>query len=760
MKKLIVLIAGALTLPLVTQAQGTAFTYQGYLDSGGAPHDGLADFEFSLWDAVAGGTQQGSTLTESGVEVEGGLFTVQLDFGDQFPSAARWLEISVRTNAAAYTTLAPRQRLTATPYAITAGRITGPLPANQLSGTIPSANVGGTYSSPVIFNNAANTFAGDGSGLSDLDASELTSGTVPAAALDNAWKIGGNTGTAPGPDFIGTADNQALELHVNNARALRLEPNIDGPPNVIGGDPVNYVAPGVVGATIGGGGETNQVLIDFGTVAGGRGNIASSDAATVGGGRRNRASSNYATVSGGWTNIASGPYAVVGGGRQNTASTSYTTISGGERNTADGLYTTIGGGEGNNANGSSGTVGGGTRNTVDGGLSTVAGGMHNTASARSSTVGGGQHNTANIDAATVGGGITNLASGVNATVSGGATNVASGSHATVGGGGGNLATGLYATVGGGWTNTAGGNYATVAGGLQNTANGLRATVGGGERNIAGSTDSTVGGGWRNNAYGLSATIGGGAMNLVSNEYATVGGGLQNIADGNRATVGGGEANIAGGTDSTVAGGYLNIANGIRSTVPGGHLNTANGNYSFAAGRHAKALHEGAFVWGDATNADVASLNVNSVTFRASGGYRLFSTSGLTAGVSLAAGGTSWGVISDQNMKRDIEPVDVRAVLEKLASLPVSRWRYEWETAESPPHIGPMAQDFKAAFFPGADDTVITTLEADGVALAAIQGLNQKVEDEVTHLRNENQLLRERLEQLERMVTDHLGIGSL
>ena len=71
----------------------------------------------------------------------------------------------------------------------------------------------------------------------------------------------------------------------------------------------------------------------------------------------------------------------------------------------------------------------------------------------------------------------------------------------------------------------------------------------------------------------------------------------------------------------------------------------------------------------------------------------------------------------------------------------------------------MAQDFKASFYPGADDKVITTQEADGVALAAIQGLNQKLEerlaDQARQLRvKDSQItsLQERLERLERLLS--------
>jgi hypothetical protein len=110
--------------------------------------------------------------------------------------------------------------------------------------------------------------------------------------------------------------------------------------------------------------------------------------------------------------------------------------------------------------------------------------------------------------------------------------------------------------------------------------------------------------------------------------------------------------------------------------------------------------------------------------------RFFSNAGLSAGVSLAAGDTSWAVISDRNVKKNLQPVDSQEVLERLAALPVSRWNYQWESDNEVPHLGPMAQDFKAAFYPGRDDKSITTQEADGVALAAIQGLNQKLEDTV------------------------------
>ncbi len=96
-------------------AQGTAFTYQGQLKNSGTPVNGSVDLVFKLFDALAAGTQQGSTLTQNGVGVTNGLFTVSLDFGvsPYTANAARWLEITVNGQP-----LSPRQPLTPTPFAL------------------------------------------------------------------------------------------------------------------------------------------------------------------------------------------------------------------------------------------------------------------------------------------------------------------------------------------------------------------------------------------------------------------------------------------------------------------------------------------------------------------------------------------------------------------------------------------------------------------------------------------------------------------
>ncbi len=109
---------------LAQDAIGTDFTYQGQLKEGGLLTNGPYDFQFSLYDAASGGSQVGSTLTRDDVGVSDGLFPVELDFGDVFDGNERWLEIAVRPgdSTGAYTTLTPRQQLTAAPYALHARR--------------------------------------------------------------------------------------------------------------------------------------------------------------------------------------------------------------------------------------------------------------------------------------------------------------------------------------------------------------------------------------------------------------------------------------------------------------------------------------------------------------------------------------------------------------------------------------------------------------------------------------------------------------
>ncbi len=179
-------LAVALSVPSATIAQTSLFTYQGQLLAGQAPAEGRHDLRFTLHSTATGGTTVAGPVTNANVTVDNGYFAVTLDFGAAaFDGAARWLEIGVRTNGSAgnFTTLAPRQPVTATPYAVRAATFSGAIVDSQLTANIPRLNANATFSGVVRLTNAANALAGNGSALTDLDASDLAQGTVPDARL-------------------------------------------------------------------------------------------------------------------------------------------------------------------------------------------------------------------------------------------------------------------------------------------------------------------------------------------------------------------------------------------------------------------------------------------------------------------------------------------------------------------------------------------------------------------------------------------------
>jgi hypothetical protein len=228
-------------------------------------------------------------------------------------------------------------------------------------------------------------------------------------------------------------------------------------------------------------------------------------------------------------------------------------------------------------------------------------------------------------------------------------------------------------------------------------------------------------------YGV---IGGGRGNRAGWYYTTVSGGYQNKAG----------LSVYGANGATVGGGIGNEASGIASVVPGGASNAAWGDYSFAGGYRAKVTafagtplgHHGTFVWADASNFDFNSMSANEFAVRSTGGVRFVtSIDGGGGAVNSVRFDPSGNVIatgtfnppSDVNVKMAFGDVDNLDVLQRVLSVPVRTWAYK--SAPAIRHIGPTSQDFRSAFDVGLDDKHIATVDADGVALAAIQGLNAK-----------------------------------
>lgn len=448
-------------------------------------------------------------------------------------------------------------------------------------------------------------------------------------------------------------------------------------------------------------------------------------------------------------------------------------------------HASIGGGLANSIapNADYATIGGGDLNVISnyGYASVIAGGQDNTiqTGAYFSAIGGGFENTLdeNADDSTIAGGAFNWiqTNSVQSAIGGGRRSVVDSDSTS----------------------------STIAGGLSNrigrSAGGT--AIGGGQLNVVqtGAQFSVIGGGSQN-------TIQTGAYDSV---------------------IGGGEVNIIerGALGSTVGGGILNVigSNALYGTIPGGYQNQLgiNAFNAFAAGRQAKALHPGAFVWADNTVADYASTAANEFSVRATGGVRLSDNTpslsfGSTTRQMLNLWSTNYGIgiqafgfycrtdgnfywykggqhdhstgnagggltlmslttdgltvngtfvsSSDRNHKTDLQPVDSRAVLDGVVNLPLATWRFVHDTNTL--HLGPMAQDFRAAFGLGPDDRHITMVDADGVALAAIQALAKEnaalgeqvsafsgqvsgLKSENVQLRRENEALKSRLDAIER-----------
>jgi len=210
-------VAGS-TRPAMAQPLTTGFTYQGELASAGTPASGSYDIRFRLYNAGSGGSQIGSTLCSDNLAVTGGRFAAALDFGAVFSGQQRFLEIEVRqdtgldcADASGYTVLSPRQELTATPnavFALTAATATsagnaltlGGQPstfftnAANLTGTLPSARLSGVYASPLTLNNPANIFTGNGAGITNLSAANISAGVLDAVRMPTNWAAGGDLG--------------------------------------------------------------------------------------------------------------------------------------------------------------------------------------------------------------------------------------------------------------------------------------------------------------------------------------------------------------------------------------------------------------------------------------------------------------------------------------------------------------------------------------------------------------------------------------
>jgi len=212
---------------------------------------------------------------------------------------------------------------------------------------------------------------------------------------------------------------------------------------------------------------------------------------------------------------------------------------------------------------------------------------------------------------------------------------------------------------------------------------------------------------------------------------------------------------------TVGGGLANRA-GTFSTVPGGRSNEATAPYAFAAGRRAKSDTFGSFTWADGTDLDFGPSVINFFAVRATGGVgftvAVNASGGSTQFCNYLPGTTGWSCVSDRAQKENLEPADGAQVLARLLAMPVYAYNFKGAPA-SLRNLGPTAQDFRAAFGLGAGDTTIASGNIQGVALAAIQGLNAKLEQRIAEQAHEMATLRAELAAMRAVVTELAGATS-
>ncbi len=552
---------------LVFSQLASAFTYQGEISQLGSTYDGPANIDFTLYDAATLGTAIGGVDSQT-VSVSNGRFVVDLDqWIGEFDGRDFWLEIAVDLNTGSFTTLDPRQKLAAAPYAEYAYDGVG---TNYTAGTGLTLN-GTTFNVNVGSGNGLDADLLDGKQATEFaDSAQIAAMQAQIDQLVSLVAVQSNqiTNLENKTQYISVT---GTEIYITGANlSIRsgsgsTDGTINGLGNLIVGynESSNDIRTGSHNLVVG----TLHSYSSYGGIVVGRNNTISGRYSSVTSGQVNTASGDYSSVTGGQLNEASSNSASVTGGSNNTASALGSSVTGGNYNNATGQYSGVSGGQSNRAMGSFSNIAAGRENVADGESSSVSGGANNSTTGNFSSVSGGANNVASGLTSSVNGGVDNDAYGLLSSVSGGSRNKASGSYSVVVGGGnstvslGNEAFADYSVIVGGFDNITGngvdstiGRYLSILGGEKNNTLGLTSSIVNGYQNSTGQRLSVVLGGNGNFANGEDSTIVGGFLNTTSAFASSVSGGQSNTASGNQSTVGGGNNRTASGTDDWVAGG--------------------------------------------------------------------------------------------------------------------------------------------------------------------------------------------------------------
>jgi hypothetical protein len=788
-----------LTFPGTARSQGTAFTYQGRLTDNGQPANRAYDLRFAVYDSTnLPGTLITGPLTNSNVSVSNGLFTVTLDFGPGvFTGPARWLDIAVRTNGGSFVSLSPRQALAPAPYAITAATVVpGGLVAGTYGNAVAFTNAGNSFNG---------THTGNGVGLTALNASALASGTVADArlsgnvALLNATNNFTATQIMLGNLGLGT-NSPTARLHVNGQ--VRITGGAPAAGKVLTSDTSGMAAwsatrssPQVVVVDAAGNGDFTSVSAALAAIAPSAavpyvievrpglyfdrivmkshvhlqgagpdstvvmfnmaGVVTSADFAVVRfTGLTNVAISGFTLTTPAYTNpaalqaavgvydIASSPLItnnrfVLLAGAQPTLAFPNPTIGVCSSTSAPVVcncyFEEARAVDGISLDHASGTI---TQNTFSNHFHAV------TLSQSSAQVLNNQMNAM-----------------------GEAILIRPGSEATVGfnrfaGGGG----GSRGILNQGEARILGNDFAGGQDyGIENTGEasilgntltgcaveGIRST-GGTRTVIAGNLLANCSGAGNSALVLVNSTAVVSGNTLISNVFGDiqVGGTGTPFVSGNitpggvrggAALAGYGPAIVSTTTSSNLV---LNApgGTGIGTLNPAGVLHLvapvglppaglASQDNGLVLGLQATAGYKWIQSYGGAL-----ALNPqgNSVGIGTTNPATMLDVNGTITCVSLAQ-------TSDREAKEHFAPVDTREVLTKVAALPITTWNFK---GDAPRHLGPMAQDFFFAFNVGPDERHIAATDINGVALAAIQGLNEKLEEREAELQELKQIVAE------------------
>jgi hypothetical protein len=820
-----------------TLAQTTAFTYQGRLNDGASPANGLYDFEASLQDS--GSNTVAGPLVVSAT-VSNGLFSLALDFGaTQLTGEDRWLQLAVRTNGAgSFTPIFPPQQLTSTPYAVRAANAAAAVTAGSVAATNITGAIGLAQLPATLVTNGADfvgTFNGDGLSLASLNVASLRRfGSSSVVAW--GYSVHGETNVPPGLSNV-----IAVAAGTEHSVALKSNGTI-----VAWGDDTYFQTDIPAGLTdvvaIAVGSIHNLALKSDGTVAvwgynvyrdmnipAGLSNVQAvaagqfhslalkSDGTVVGWGNNG---DGQASIPAGLSNVL----AIAAGANHSLALRSDgLVVAWGnnnffQTNVPVGLSNVVaisGGGTHSLALKSDGTVAAWGDNSYS--QTTIPAGLNNVVSIAA----GGEHSLAlRSDGTVTGWGLDNIGQ---ATIPAGVRNVAAitagslhslaiqkvsvpaqvalltDNNAFQGA----LTAASFTGNGSGLTSL---NASQLASGTVPDAR-LSANVplltGGILSDSVLSTNvalRSTGNIFTGNQFVSDGTVG----TPVAADLLHVAG-----AGGTRARVESTGASYSGflaknsqaewfaGVDPAAGVGTWEVVRNF-SLGASRFVITTNGNMGMGTLTPQKQLQvgdsstpgrEGMIHLASRSASGLAArdwqIGVPQTTNDLSGvGYSFivhdvgmgtgdpaqlmvqYGTGNVGIGTNapqqrlhvvgnILATGTITGS-SDRNVKEKFQPVDAAAILSRVAALPIQRWNYIGETT---PHIGPMAQDFYAAFSVGLDDKHISMVDADGVALAAIQRLNQKLVEELKQRDAENAGLKARLERLEKFLNDKVDGGA-